>query len=159
MRGPEAMSEYPRFTSVSADTKGPDRTYLVFYYKKSAGAAVQGPRRCQIQFNSKEEALQMANIERAWAEVKPKSRGKRKANASSAQATPRAMRSRAAAKISELETPKQPNNDHLPARADGRIHGNRLISIASTSATWGRASSMCQHSSPVNQRCRGSLRC
>ena len=59
----------------------------------------------------------MANIERAWAEVKPKSRGKRKANASSAQATPRAMRSRAAAKISELETPKQPNYDHLPARA------------------------------------------
>ena len=59
----------------------------------------------------------MANIERAWAEVKPKSRGKRKANASSAQSTPRAMQSRAAAKISALETPKQPNYDHLPARA------------------------------------------
>ena len=111
------MSEYPRYTSVSANTKSAGCTYLVFYYKKSAGAAVQGPRRCQIQFNSKEEALQMANIERAWAEVKPKSRGKRKANASSAQSTPRAMRSRAAAKISELETPKQPNYDHLPARS------------------------------------------
>ena len=99
------MSGYPRCTSVSANETRTGLTYLVFYYKKSAGAAVQGPRRCQIQFNSKEEALQMANIERAWAEVKPKSRGKRKANASSARATPRAMRSRAAAKISELETP------------------------------------------------------
>ena len=122
------MSEYPRYTSVSANTKGPDRTYLVFYYKRSAGAVVEGPRRCSIRFESKEEALQMPNIERAWAELKPKPRVKRKAKASSAQATPRAMSSRTPAKISELETPKQPNDDHLPARADGRIHGNRLIS-------------------------------
>ena len=67
--GPEAMSEYPRFTSVSADETRTGLTYLVFYFKQSAGAVVEGPRRCSIHFESKEEALQMPNIERAWAEV------------------------------------------------------------------------------------------
>ena len=111
------MSEYPRYTAVWADTKSAGCTYLMFHYKKSAGAVVEGPRRCSIRFESKEEALQMPNIERAWAEMRSNKRGPYKKRASSAQATPRATRSRTAAKISELETPEQPNNDHLPARA------------------------------------------
>ena len=67
MPGPEAMSEYPRFTSVSADVTRTGVTYLAFYYKRGAGQKVEGPRRCSIRFESKEEALQMPNIERAWA--------------------------------------------------------------------------------------------
>ena len=60
------MTEYPRYTAVWVDTKGPGCTYLMFHYKKSAGAVVEGPRRCSIRFESKEEALQIPNIERLF---------------------------------------------------------------------------------------------